>query len=127
MKHSHIALGGCLLAAGLLLAASAHASGPENRFLAESSFTQSVKDGYQDLKKDVKSTVNELTGDDKTAAQKFREQRDEDLRTYHEDVQDARKDYVKNRESAQKDYLEHHKELPLNEDLNKDLDAIPAK
>lgn len=129
MKHSYTALGGCLLAAGLLLvpAASAHASGLTNRFLAESSFTQSVKDGYQDIKKDVKETVNEITGDNKSDAQKFRERRDKDLHTYQKDVRDARKEYMKKREKAQQDYLKHHKELPLKEDLNKDLNVSPAK
>ena len=129
MKHSHTALGGCLLAAGLLLVpvASAHASGLTNRFRAESSFTQSVKDGYQDIKKDVKETVDEITGDNKSDVQKFRERRDKELHTYQKDVRDARKDYVKKREKAQQDYLKHHKELPLKEDLNKDLDVPTAK
>ena len=65
MKHNNALLHGCLLAAGLtLLPFAAHATGLSNHFLAENSFTQSVKDGYQDIKKEVKETVDELTGDD---------------------------------------------------------------
>ena len=51
MKHNNALLHGCLLAAGLtLLPFAAHATGLSNHFLAENSFTQSVKDGYQDIK-----------------------------------------------------------------------------
>ena len=71
--------------------------------------------------------MDEITGDNKSDVQKFRERRDKDLHTYQKDVRDARKDYVKKREKAQQDYLKHHKELPLKEDLNKDLDVPTAK
>ena len=85
MKHNNALLHGCLLAAGLtLLPFAAHATGLSNHFLAENSFTQSVKDGYQDIKKEVKETVDELTGDDKTDTQKFQERRDKDLKKYSE-------------------------------------------
>ena len=51
MKHNNALLHGCLLAAGLtLLPFAAHATGLSNHFLAENSFTQSVKDGYQDIR-----------------------------------------------------------------------------
>ena len=109
MKRNNALLHGCLLAAGLtLLPFAAHATGLSNHFLAENSFTQSVKDGYQDIKKEVKETVDELTGDDKTDAQKFQERRDKDLKKYYKEVRDAQKDYVKEREKAQRQYLKHH-------------------
>ena len=96
MKHNNALLHGCLLAAGLtLLPFAAHATGLSNHFLAENSFTQSVKDGYQDIKKEVKETVDELTGDDKTDTQKFQERRDKDLKKYQKEVRDAQKDYAK--------------------------------
>ena len=102
MKHNNALLHGCLLAAGLtLLPFAAHATGLSNHFLAENSFTQSVKDGYQDIKKEVTETVDELTGD-------------------------AQKDYAKKREKAQREYLKHHKQLPFQEDLQKDLESAPA-
>ena len=111
MKHNNALLHGCLLAAGLtLLPFAAHATGLSNHFLAENSFTQSVKDGYQDIKKEVKETVDELTGDDKTDTQKFQERRDN----------------AKKREKAQREYLKHHKQLPFQEDLQKDLESAPA-
>ena len=45
MKRNNALLHGCLLAAGLtLLPFAAHATGLSNHFLAENSFTQSVKD-----------------------------------------------------------------------------------
>jgi Skp family chaperone for outer membrane proteins len=123
MKHNNALLHGCLLAAGLtLLPFAAHATGLSNHFLAENSFTQSVKDGYQDIKKEVKETVDELTGDDKTDTQKFQERRDKDLK----EVRDAQKDYAKKREKAQREYLKHHKQLPFQEDLQKDLESAPA-
>ena len=116
MKHNNALLHGCLLAAGLtLLPFAAHATGLSNHFLAENSFTQSVKDGYQDIKKEVKETVDELTGDDKTDTQKFQKE-----------VRDAQKDYAKKREKAQREYLKHHKQLPFQEDLQKDLESAPA-
>lgn len=114
MKHNNALLHGCLLAAGLtLLPFAAHATGLSNHFLAENSFTQSVKDGYQDIKKEVKETVDELTGDDKTDTQKFQERRDKDLKKYQKEVRDAQKDYAKKREKAQREYLKHHKQLPF--------------
>ena len=124
MKHNNALLHGCLLAAGLtLLPFAAHATGLSNHFLAENSFTQSVKDGYQDIKKEVKETVDELTGDDKTDTQKFQERRDKDLKKYQKEVRDAQKDYAKKREKAQREYLKHHKQLPFQEDLQKDLES----
>ena len=127
MKHNNALLHGCLLAAGLtLLPFAAHATGLSNHFLAENSFTQSVKDGYQDIKKEVKETVDELTGDDKTDTQKFQERRDKDLKKYQKEVRDAQKDYAKKREKAQREYLKHHKQLPFQEDLQKDLESAPA-
>ena len=118
MKHNNALLHGCLLAAGLtLLPFAAHATGLSNHFLAENSFTQSVKDGYQDIKKEVKETVDELTGDDKTDTQKFQERRDKDLKKYQKEVRDAQKDYAKKREKAQREYLKHQKQLPFQEDL----------
>ena len=126
MKHNNALLHGCLLAAGLtLLPFAAHATGLSNHFLAENSFTQSVKDGYQDIKKEVKETVDELTGDDKTDTQKFQERRDKDLKKYQKEVRDAQKDYAKKREKAQREYLKHHKQLPFQEDLQKDSKAPP--
>ena len=114
MKRNNALLHGCLLAAGLtLLPFAAHATGLSSHFLAENSFTQSVKDGYRDIKKEVKETVDELTGDDKTDAQKFQERRDKDLKKYYKEVRDAQKDYVKEREKAQREYLKHHKQLPF--------------
>ena len=126
MKHKNALLNGCLLAAGLTLLpfAAAHATGLGNHFLAENSFTQSVKDGYQDIKKEVKETVGELTGNDKADAQEYRERRDKDMEKYRKDVRDARKGYAKKREEAQRDYLKHHKQLPFQEDVQKDLDSV---
>lgn len=135
MKRNNSLLNGCLLAAGLTLLpfAAAHATSLSNHFLAENTFTQSVKDGYQDIKKEVKETVDELTGDDKTDTQKYQERRDKDLKKYQKEVRDAQKDYAKKREQAQREYLKHHKQLPFQEDLQKDLEsahtppATPAK
>ena len=109
MKHNNALLHGCLLAAGLtLLPFAAHATGLSNHFL------------------EVKETVDELTGDDKTDTQKFQERRDKDLKKYQKEVRDAQKDYAKKREKAQREYLKHHKQLPFQEDLQKDLESAPA-
>ena len=74
----------------------------------------------------MKETVDELTGDDKTDTQKFQERRDKDLKKYQKEVRDAQKDYAKKREKAQREYLKHHKQLPFQEDLQKDLESAPA-
>ena len=86
-EPSNALLHGCLLAAGLtLLPFAAHAARLSSHFLAENSFTQSVKDGYRDIKKEVKGEpLDELTGDDKTDAQKFQETPGQGLKKYYEE------------------------------------------
>ncbi len=65
MKYNEMMIKSCVLLAGLafLPLSAAHAS-PTGQFVADSSFTESVKHGYQDLKRDMKETVDELAGDD---------------------------------------------------------------
>ena len=115
----------CLLAGLTLLPFAAHATSLSNHFLAENSFTQSVKDGYQDIKKEVKETSTSLPATTRPDTQKFQERRDKDLKKYQKEVRDAQKDYAKKREKAQREYLKHHKQLPSWEDLQKDLESAP--
>ena len=59
MKYNEMMIKSCVLLAGLafLPLSAAHAS-PTGQFVADSSFTESVKHGYQDLKRDKKETVD---------------------------------------------------------------------
>lgn len=114
MKRHASLLAGGLLTAGLAMVAP-HA-------LAANEFTETVKEGYHDLKQNVKGMVNDITGDDRKDAQKYMEQRKEDMKDYREKVLEARKDYMQSRQEAQADYLKNHKQLPIQEDLNKDMD-----
>ena len=78
------------------------------------------------IRADAGHLTSELIGDDKTDTQKFQERRDKDLKKYQKEVRDAQKDYAKKREKAQREYLKHHKQLPFQEDLQKDLESAPA-
>lgn len=124
MKYNEMMIKSCVLLAGLafLPLSAAHAA-PGGRLVADSSFTESVKHGYQDLKRDMKETVDELAGDDPAGKKSFEERRMDDLRTYHKEVREARQDYVNKREQAQKEYLKRHRELPMTENVKADLDA----
>ncbi|WP_294625233.1 hypothetical protein [uncultured Bilophila sp.] len=124
MKYNEMMIKSCVLLAGLafLPLSAAHAS-PTGQFVADSSFTESVKHGYQDLKRDMKETVDELAGDDANDRKSFEERRMDDLKTYHKEVREARQDYINKREQAQKDYLKHHRQLPVTENIKADLDA----
>lgn len=123
MKINRMALYGCLLAAGLVLPLSSVRADAADRLTAESSFTDSVKNGYENLKQDVKETVDELAGDDKTDRQSYERQREQDLHTYHKEIRDARQEYVNKRTRAQEEYLKHHKRLPVTENVKADLDT----
>lgn len=127
MKINNPLLTSCVFLAGLgmLPLSQAHAASAQyvdQQLLAENSFTESVKEGYQDLKANVKGAVDDMTDQNRTDAQKFREQREEDLRDYRKDVQDAREDYMDKRQEAQKTYLKNHNQLPVTEDLRRDMD-----
>ena len=124
MKYNEMMIKSCVLLAGLafLPLSAAHAA-PTGRLVADSSFTESVKHGYQDLKRDVKETVDELAGNDANDRKSFEDRRMDDLKTYHKEVQEARQDYINKRQQAQKDYLKHHRQLPITENIKADLDA----
>lgn len=124
MKYNHMMIKSCMILAGLafLPLSVAHAA-PAERLTADSSFTESVKHGYQDLKRDVKETVDELAGNDANDRRSFEERRMNDLQTYHKQVREARQEYVNKRQHAQKEYLQHHRQLPVTENIKADLDA----
>ena len=112
-----------LLAGGLILAGLG-VTVPQA--LATEDVTDSVKQGYQELKHNVKGMVNDLTGNDKTDAQKYMDQRKEDMKEYRDKVMEARKEYMQNRQEAQADYLKDHKQLPMKEDMKKDMEMSGA-
>ena len=131
MKHISSLYGWFAAASLMLIPVQAQASGISNHFLAESSFTQSVtqsvKEGYQDIKTGVTETFEELTGDSKSDTQKFRERREKDLKRYRKEIRDAQQDYLHKREKAQREYLKRYGHLPLQEDLHKDLETTPVR
>lgn len=122
MKHTMLTLGGGLLLAGLIILPSAHASSVKTQLVADNSFTQSVKDGYEDLKDSVKETFGGYTGDTSADTKNYMERRQDDIKTYRDRVRDARKDFMESRQKDQTDYLKHHKELPQKEDIKADMD-----
>ncbi len=85
-------------------------------------FTRSVKEGYHNFKQDVKGAVDDLTGRDKDDARRYLEERNEDMQDYRNTVLEARKDYMQSRQEAQAEYLKDHKQLPIQEDMVKDMD-----
>jgi hypothetical protein len=122
MKNTVLTLCGGLLLAGFVVLPAAHAASAEARLVADNSFTESVKEGYEDLKDSVKETFGGYTGDDREDARNYMERRQDDLKKYHDTVREARKDYIESRQNDREAYLKHHKELPQKEDINADLD-----
>ena len=117
MKYGIIALcGGLVMACSLALSPA----------YAETSFTQAVKEGYQDIKDSVKENLGAYTGNDKQDALNYAEHRKADLKKYHDAVRGARDDYRKARHSEQEAYLKYHKELPEKEDIQADLQLPKA-
>lgn len=111
-----------LLLAGFVVLPSAHAASADARLVADNSFTQSVKDGYEDLKDSVKETFGGYTGNTRDDARNYIERRQDDLKKYHDTVREARKDYMEARQNDREAYLKHHKELPEKEDIQADMD-----
>lgn len=111
-----------LLLAGLVVLPSAHATSADTGLVADNSFTQSVKDGYEDLKDSVKETFGGYTGNARDDARNYIERRQDDLKKYHDTVREARKDYMEARQNDREAYLKHHKELPEKEDIQADMD-----
>ena len=127
---SSLSFGGLALAGMLFLPASASLAAPAqsgNELQAENTFTQSLKETYNDAKNDLKKVVNNITADGKSDEQKYREEREKQVKEYHEKVRDARQDYAEKRMNAQKAYLKDHGQLPIKEDIEKDLNTVPVK
>ena len=122
MKLGAVVFCGSLLATGLIVLPAVHAGSGDTRLMAENAFTRSVKDGYQDLKNDVKEVFGGYTGKQAEDARNFTERRQQDLRKYHDAVRKAQKVYVQSREEDQKAYLKYHKVLPQKEDIKADMD-----
>lgn len=102
MKHNNALLHGCLLARRSDAPSVRRPRHRPEQPFSRGKLVHPVRQGrLQDIKKEVKETVDELTGDDKTDTQKFQERRDKDLKKYQKEVRDAQKDYAKKREKAQ--------------------------
>ena len=122
MKNTVLTLCGGLLLAGFVVLPAAHAASAEARLVADNSFTQSVKEGYEDLKDSVNETFGGYTGNDRAHARNYMERRQADLKKYHDTVREASKDFMEARQSDREAYLKHHKELPQPEDIKADMD-----
>ena len=114
------ALCGALLACGLQVF-SAHAESASTPYLEEKSFTQSVKDGYHSLKNNMTQAFGGYTGDTEADSKTYMDHYRSDLEDYHDAMREARDDYRKARLVDQKSYLEHHRTLPMNEDIESDV------
>lgn len=127
---SPVTFGGLALAGVLCLPALPTLAAPAqcgNGYLAENTFTQSVKETYKDAKNDLKKVVNNITEDGKSDEERYREERAKHVKEYHEKVREARHDYREKRTDAQKSYLKDHNQLPVKEDIEKDLNTRPGK
>lgn len=131
MKRVSPATFGCLALAGVLFlpASSALAASEQSGggYLAENTFTQSVKETYNDAKNDLKKVVNNITADGKSDEERYREEREKHAKEYQEKVREARQEYREKRTDAQKAYLKDHNQLPVKEDVENDLNTIPQK
>lgn len=127
---SPVTFGGLALAGVLFLPASPSLAAPTqsgNGYLAENTFTQSVKETYKDAKNDLKKVVNNITADGKSDEERYREERAKHVKEYREKVREARQEYKEKRTDAQKAYLKDHNQLPAREDFEKDLNMTPGK
>ena len=73
-----------------------------DQFVVETSITQSIKDGYTNLKSNVEETMSSLTDEKNTDAEKYLEQHDKDLKAYQNEIKKADQNYMKARKEAQK-------------------------
>ncbi len=87
---------------------------------AEKSFSQTVKDGYHNLKN---SMFSSYSGNDSEDSKTYMENYRKDLDNYHDALREARDDYRKARLDEQRSYLEHHSTLPMNEDIDSDISS----
>ncbi len=110
-----------LLCGALLTGALPFVSHAETASSTDKTFSQSVKEGYQDLKNTVTETFGGYTGNTQKDNQAYMDNYKNDLKDYHKAVQDARDDYRKARLGEQKSYLEHHKALPMQENIDSDM------
>jgi len=117
-----LVLGGSLALAGLA-ACDARAEDAMSAPTSGRSFAETVKDGYNHLKHSVTSAFGGYTGDASEDSQTYMENYRSDLRNYHDSLQEARDKYRNARLDEQKSYLEHHRTLPMNEDIDADVNT----
>ena len=103
MKNTVLTLCGGLLLAGFVVLPAAHAASDEARLVADNSFTQSVKEGYEDLKDSVKETFGGYTGNDREDARNYMEHRQAAVKKYHDTGREARKDLMEARQIERAD------------------------
>ena len=115
-----IALTLCLgaLTAGLV-ACDAYADSTTSQ--PDKPLSQSIKESYNDLKDSVTQAFGGYTGNEADDSQAYMEHYRNDLKEYHDSIREARDDYRRARLSEQKSYLEHHRSLPMNEDIDSDV------
>ncbi|AGC49538.1 hypothetical protein K9U34_02215 [Lawsonia intracellularis] len=97
-----------------------------DQFVVETSITQSIKDGYTNLKSNVEETMSSLTDEKNTDAEKYLEQHDKDLKAYQNEIKKADQNYMKARKEAQRNYMKNHSQLPMEEDIEKDMEHIKS-
>lgn len=114
-------LGGLILAG--LTACDARAEDAMPAPTTDRSFVETVRDGYNELKHSVTSAFGGYTGDSSEDSKTYMKNYQHDLKTYHDSIRNARDDYRKARLDEQKAYLEHHRTLPMNEDIDADVNA----
>jgi uncharacterized protein YukE len=89
--------------------------------VAENSFTDSVVQGYQDIRSRVTETFGGYAGDPTRDAQNFQKQLQKDREDLRKAVQDARNEYRHSRQEEQESYRKYHQELPTEEDIEADI------
>ncbi len=126
MKVHVVIVGSGILFINLFTIPLAVAHNLSDQFIVETSITQSIKDGYTNLKSNVEETMSSFTDEKNTDAEKYVEQHDKDRKTYQDEIKKVDQNYMKARKEAQRNYMKNHSQLPIEEDIEKDMERIKS-
>lgn len=126
MKVHVVIVGSGILFINLFTIPLAISHNLSEQFVVETSITKSIKDGYTNLKSNVKETMSSLTNEKNTDAEKYIEQYDEDRKAYQDKIKKVDQNYMKTRKEAQRNYMKKHSQLPMEEDIKKDMEHIKS-
>lgn len=124
MKSYVVIIGSGILFIKLFTIPIAIAHNLSDQFIVETSITKSIKDGYTNLKSNVKETMSSLTDEKNPDTEKYIEQYNEDRKEYQDKIKKIDQSYMKTRKEAQRNYMKKHSQIPIEEDIKKDIERI---